>query len=245
MPDVLAVVSKAVFDKEAKAHALDTGVVWPTDRYASAGKGLSPLAGGGRLFLVTVRPPSEALWLIAILDQPTFDGAAWIAEPNTTAIRDLSSLKSKITFANGAGLPDKPGVLGMSLQTPRLLSEETAALLSGGTSENKTTKTAKTAKTAKTTKPTAAKSSPKSAPRKPAKPGGPGAQHRSTKKRCSHAGTRRARRGSPTSCAAYPSMPRGRSDSRRSSDRATVTSSACRRSKPLPSSPTTRARPCS
>ena len=46
------------------------------DRYVSANKGLEPLADGGRLYLVTVRPPNEALWLVAVLEQPKFDGDA-------------------------------------------------------------------------------------------------------------------------------------------------------------------------
>jgi uncharacterized protein (TIGR02996 family) len=131
--DVLAVVSKAIFDKAARGLA--PGSVWPTAAYVSANKGLSPLAEGGRLFLVTVRPPDEALWLVAVLDQPAFDGTQWSASPNTMAIRDVSKLKPSIKFANGAGLPAKTGVLGMSLQTPRVLAATDVALLLGGKPE--------------------------------------------------------------------------------------------------------------
>src|SRR5262245_45965483 len=97
MADVLAVVSKAIFDKAARG--LGPGSVWSTAAYVSANKALSPLADGGRLFLVTVRPPDEALWLVAVLDAPKFDGTQWSAPANTHAIRDVSSVRSSIKFA--------------------------------------------------------------------------------------------------------------------------------------------------
>ncbi len=125
MADLLAVVSKAIFEKEDLA----LGDVWPTARYASAGKGLQALAEGGRLFLVTVRPPDEVLWLVAILEQPKFDGSGWKARANTTPIREVK--RAAIEFANGATLPTKAGVLAMSLQTPRALSAATATALAG------------------------------------------------------------------------------------------------------------------
>ena len=129
MADLLAVVSKAVFERALREADLSEGVVWPTTSYASTNKGLAPLARGGRLFLVTVRPPDEALWLVAVLDQPKLARAQWVARTNTTPIRDVSGLRGEIRFASGAGLPAKAGVLGMSLQTPRELTADTAALL--------------------------------------------------------------------------------------------------------------------
>jgi uncharacterized protein (TIGR02996 family) len=130
MADVLAVVSKAIFEKAARGLA--PGSVWSTARYVSQNKGLAPLGDGGRLFLVTVRPPDEALWLVALLDQPRFDGTQWAAAPNELPIRDVSGLRSSIKFANGTGLPAKAGVLGMSLQTPRVLADGDVELLLGG-----------------------------------------------------------------------------------------------------------------
>jgi hypothetical protein len=59
VPDVLAIVSKAIFERDARGLSL--GDVWPVDRYTSANKGLQTLADGGRIFLVTVRPPDERL----------------------------------------------------------------------------------------------------------------------------------------------------------------------------------------
>ncbi len=127
MADVLALVSKGVFDKVARDLGPDD--VWPTAGYASAGKGLAPLAEGGRLFLVTVRQPNERLWLVAVLDKPRFDGKGWSGKPNKLAIRDISTIKGDLRFASGVGLPTKAGVLGMSLQTPRVLTETDAKLL--------------------------------------------------------------------------------------------------------------------
>lgn len=131
MPDVLAVVSKAVFERELRAHSLAVGRVWPTDAYVSQNKGLEPLAAGGRLFLVTVRPPDEALWLVGVLERPTSDGTRWAAKPNVVPIRDVSTIKSALRFESGLGLPSKPGVLGMSLQTPRVLAATDLPLFLG------------------------------------------------------------------------------------------------------------------
>jgi len=128
VPDMMAIVSKAVFEREAgKSPALGTRL--GVDRYVSTNKALDPLAGGGRLYLVTVRPPKEDLWLVAILDRPKHDGEAWIAKKCTTPITDISKLKSKIKFATGTGIKAKKGALGMSLQTPRALTAADAALL--------------------------------------------------------------------------------------------------------------------
>jgi uncharacterized protein (TIGR02996 family) len=125
---MLAIVSKAVFEREAgKRPALGTRL--GMDRYVSSNKNLAPLAGGGRLYLVTVRPPNEDLWLVAILDQPRHDGEAWIAKPCGTPITDISKLKSKLQFQSGTGIQAKQGALGMSLQTPRTLTAADAALL--------------------------------------------------------------------------------------------------------------------
>src|SRR4051812_12220052 len=118
MPSVMAIVSKAVFDNEARGIGL--GDVWPTDRYASQNKGLAALSAGGDLYLVTVRPP-ETLCLIAILRSPQHDETGWHAAPNTARVTDIHAVRSQLTFAGGPLLPTKPGALGMSLQTPRVL----------------------------------------------------------------------------------------------------------------------------
>lgn len=130
MPSVLAIVSKAIFDRDARGAVV--GAVVPLDRYVSKNKGLSPVAEGGALFLVTVRPPDERLWLAAILESPKFDGENWIAAKNVVAIRDISDLKDKIKFTSGTGISAKKGALGMSLQTPRVLTDADVALLRGG-----------------------------------------------------------------------------------------------------------------
>ncbi len=131
MPSVLAIVSKAIFERDAKmgARVAGLGDVVPLDRYVSKNKGLTPLAEGGALFLVTVRPPDEALWLVAILESPTFDGENWHSSKNTTAVADISPQKGELRFTTGAGLSAKKGALGMSLQTPRVLTEADVALL--------------------------------------------------------------------------------------------------------------------
>lgn len=130
MADVMAIVAKAIFEKAAgKSPAV--GSVLQMDRYVSANKALAPAGEGGRLFLVTVRPPNEALWLVAILDRPSFDGTQWISAPSTQPITDITALKDKLKFATGKGITAAPGALGMSLQTPRVMTPADAALLTG------------------------------------------------------------------------------------------------------------------
>jgi uncharacterized protein (TIGR02996 family) len=126
--ELMAIVSKAVFEKAAgKSPAV--GQRLKMDRYVSANKNLEPLAQKGRLFLVTVRPPSDTLWLVAVLEAPKFDGTQWLSKPATTPITDISSLKKKLKFESGTGITAAPGALGMSLQTPRKLTREDVALL--------------------------------------------------------------------------------------------------------------------
>ena len=123
----MAIVSKAVFEKDARVggNSIAPGVVWPVDRYTSVNKVLSPLAEGGRIFLVTVRPPNEQLWLVGVIEQPEFDGAAWIAPvPNHHPVTNISRLRPSIEFESGKGISQDKGTLGMSLQTPRTLTEE-------------------------------------------------------------------------------------------------------------------------
>ena len=133
MPDLIAIVAKGVFEQEAKkgGKLLAPGQVFATDRYVSKNKALAPLAQGGRLVLVTVRPPNERLWLVAILDNPTFgpDPATkvdmWRAPlPNATPITDITALRKTMKLATGKGLSQDKGALGMSLQTPRALAPE-------------------------------------------------------------------------------------------------------------------------
>lgn len=128
MPDMMAIVSKAVFEREAgKSPTLGTKL--GMDRYVSTNKNLESLSGGGRLYLVTVRPPNEDLWLVAILDRPKHDGEAWVGKKSPTPLTDISKLKKKLKFESGTGITAKKGALGMSLQTPRALTAADTALL--------------------------------------------------------------------------------------------------------------------
>lgn len=128
MADMMAIVSKAVFEKVA-GKAPKVGTQLKMDRYVSANKNLERLGEGGKLYLVTVRPPDEALWLVAILEDPEHDGEQWLAKPCTTPIVDISKLKSKLKFDSGKGLPTTKGTLGMSLQTPRGVTAGDVTLL--------------------------------------------------------------------------------------------------------------------
>ncbi len=128
MADMMAIISKAVFEKVA-GKAPSVGTRLDMDRYVSANKNLERLGEGGKLYLVTVRPPDEALWLVAILDNPKFDGKQWIAKQCTTAITDITALRGELTFESGKGITAAKGALGMSLQTPRVVTAADVELL--------------------------------------------------------------------------------------------------------------------
>ncbi len=141
MGDVFAIVSKAVFEKEARVggSVVDLGDVWPVARYNATGKVFeSALGGGGRIFMVTVRPPDEKLWLVAILESPKLDAKSkgWLAAPNVVRAVDITALRKTIKFESGKGMSQDKGALGMSLQTPRALgpgdAEQILALTGGG-----------------------------------------------------------------------------------------------------------------
>lgn len=131
MPSVLAIISKAVFEQMTRGQKVAPGVVVATDRYTSNNPRLDALKQGGDMFLVTVRPPNEALWLVAVLESPKPKGGAWVAAPNVVPITDLGAVKGALKFDSGAGIQAKPGALGMSLQTPRVLTDGDIALLRG------------------------------------------------------------------------------------------------------------------
>lgn len=130
MPDVMAIVSKAIFEKAARGKGV--GSLWPTQAYHSANKQLEKLGTGGRLFLVTVRPTAkkgEVLWLVGVLESPSFDGEAWTAGRNRRPIADVTAVKDQLRFESGKGLSAGKGSLAMSLQTPRVLTAADAELL--------------------------------------------------------------------------------------------------------------------
>src|SRR5690349_2663211 len=99
MPDIVAIISKGIFEQQAKkgGKLLGPGAVLPLDRYDSKNKALAPLAQGGRLVLVTVRPPNERLWLVAVLERLAQDDVGWrAASPNRVAITDITRLRKTL-----------------------------------------------------------------------------------------------------------------------------------------------------
>jgi hypothetical protein len=125
---VIAIVSRAVFEKTAGTKAC-LGEALSLDRYAANPKAFASLEEGGALFLVTVRPPEEELWLVAIIEHPQRKGDVWVGQKNRSPIVRINELLPKLRFATGKGIAPKPGALGMSLQTPRVLTETDEKLL--------------------------------------------------------------------------------------------------------------------
>lgn len=129
MASVLAIVSKAQFEEIAKKRGgAQIGDVLGLDRYNSTHRALSPLEGGGALFMVTVRP-DDVLWIVGVLEGPSLKGDHWAAKASTVAIADATALKSKLRFENGKGVPTEPGKMAMSLQTPRTVTVDDEKLL--------------------------------------------------------------------------------------------------------------------
>jgi hypothetical protein len=126
---MMVIVSKAVFEEYAPRAKL--GAVLGMRVYRSANKHLERLgeAKDSRLFLVTVRPPKEDLWLVAVLESPKFEDDRWEAARNHHPITDIGPFKDRLKFESGKGLQAKKGALGMSLQTPRVLTRVDAELL--------------------------------------------------------------------------------------------------------------------
>src|SRR5215212_2784547 len=112
MSNVLAIVSKAVFEKIVP-KTVSAGDVVPIDRYTSSHAAFEKVAGDA-IFLVTVRPPGETLWLVAILEAPKRKRDAWVGAINKTPIRDVTKAIKKLKLATGTGITAKKGALGMS-----------------------------------------------------------------------------------------------------------------------------------
>lgn len=121
MASVMAIVSKALFEKMVP-KGVSLGTVVEVDRYVSANKAFDSLGSGNSIFMVTVRPPDEKLWLVAVLDNPTRKGSDWHAA-NAAPLTDVTATIKKLKFESGTGLAAKKGALGMSLQTPRVLTD--------------------------------------------------------------------------------------------------------------------------
>lgn len=141
MADMMAIISKRNFELfavDAKGALLGPGQVYRGRRYVSTSRALSPLLDGGSLFLVTVRPPLEQLWLVEILEHPVFTGTEWTARENRVPITDITHLRPLLRFSTGKGIQSRPGALGMGLQTPRRLAPHDVTLLRGSTSVGST-----------------------------------------------------------------------------------------------------------
>lgn len=127
-PDVLAIVKRSVFEQHARDAAPRDILPWAT--YLSQHPQLRLLGPGSRLFLVTVRPPDERLWLVAV-----YPGVQLIRDSlrsvstNELPIVDISHLRPALKFQSGKGMLQAAGKLGNSLQTPRILTAADLDLL--------------------------------------------------------------------------------------------------------------------
>lgn len=126
MSDMMVIVSKAVFEKArtSEGEKLSVGDLYEVDTYFSKNKSIAKKLTGD-LFLVTVR--GDQLWLVAHLESPSQTEDGWTASKNGKMIKDVSNVAAKIKFDTGKGINLEK--MAMSLQTPRVLTEEDVALL--------------------------------------------------------------------------------------------------------------------
>jgi len=83
-----------------------------------------------RLYLLTVRPPKFAVWLIAIYENVARRGGVWTsAIRNRTPIVDLTSIVADLRFESGNGLSVPARRRPQALQTPRVLTFWDLALI--------------------------------------------------------------------------------------------------------------------
>jgi len=60
----------------------------------------------------------------------TFTGEGWeAATPNQIPATDITALRGTLEFTSGKGISPKKGAMGMSLQTPRVLTDDDLAAL--------------------------------------------------------------------------------------------------------------------
>ena len=78
MASMIAIISKKIFETFSTPPP-QLGAFVPLDGYDSKTKALNKLGRADRLFLVTVRPSDEQLWLVAILEGLSFTGQRWQA----------------------------------------------------------------------------------------------------------------------------------------------------------------------
>ena len=115
MASILALISRSVF-RTLPVVWLDQ--VCPLGSYQSRQPAFGKLEPGDAVFVVTVPQHSDALWLVAILEQPVRRGGSIVGRTNTVPITDISAHKAAL------GITAKPRKLAMSLQTPRVLTAD-------------------------------------------------------------------------------------------------------------------------
>lgn len=136
MASVMAIISREVLSGLAPA-GFALGTLLPLDRHVSRQKALQALTAGGSLFLVTVRPERDRVWLAGLIERPRFDGESWRGTPNQVPVTDVTAAIRKLRFHNGVGvrtstdepLGTKKITLGMSLQAPRILTPEDESVI--------------------------------------------------------------------------------------------------------------------
>ena len=99
MPDVMAIVSKAIFEKAARGKAWGAcGRPRPITAPTSSLRSWGQAAGCFWSRCDRPRKKEEALWLVGVLESPSFDGEAWTAGRNRRPIADVTAVKDQLRF---------------------------------------------------------------------------------------------------------------------------------------------------
>ncbi len=127
-PSMMVLFSKKFF--EERFPEVRVGDQVRLRSYEGRPRALMPLSGGGTLFIATVRPPEEQLWLVGELKNPKLGADGWVSSRwSKIPITDITELRNRIRFNTGKGISATSGKLAMSLQTPRALSDDDVILL--------------------------------------------------------------------------------------------------------------------
>jgi 5-methylcytosine-specific restriction endonuclease McrA len=130
MFSMMAVVARPWFEADDGDKVEGDVVDWKT--YRADHLPLQRLRdfSSNRLYLVTVRPSTFAVWLVAVYEDVTRRDGAWTsARRNRTPIVDLTSVLDGLTFESGKGVRVSPSARPQALQAPRVLTPKDIVII--------------------------------------------------------------------------------------------------------------------
>jgi HNH endonuclease len=132
MLNMMAVVARPYFEADNADCTEGSVVRWRTYRADHSPLKRLRTDRKNRLYLVTVRPPRNVVWLVAVYENVAKKGGEWTsAIPNRTPIVDLTPVLGGLKFESGKGLKVPTAKRPQALQAPRVLTAADVALIHG------------------------------------------------------------------------------------------------------------------